>query len=236
MRAVNPACKFIGLLVTTFVLAWYHNPVLNLAVFGLSVALMLLSKVRVKSLLLMMSPILLFALGMFITGFRFSAGGDMPVNEKTMVFASSAFWNGMTLASRVLAYAGVGYLFALTTDRILLVRSFQKQFHLPQIFAYGLLAAWGILPHMIQEYKRTKAAFRARGIHVFAVSPALLKPLLVKSVRWSEELAVAMESKGFSGNEKRTDFVPVKVRAYDWGFLAVCCLLFPAASMVLCRF
>ncbi len=55
---------------------------LNLAVFVLSVVLMLLSKVQVKSLLLMMLPILLFALGMFITGFRFAAGGDMLVNEK----------------------------------------------------------------------------------------------------------------------------------------------------------
>lgn len=230
MRSINPACKFAGLLVMTLVLAWWHDPVLNLAVFFLSVILILLGGTRVRSLLLMLSPILLFAVGMFFTGYRFSAGGDMPVNESTMLFADSAFVNGMTLASRVLAYGGVGYLFALTTDRILLVRSFHKQFHLPQVFAYGLLAAWGILPHMIQEYKRTRAAFRARGLRVFAVSPALLAPLLVKSIRWSEELAVAMESKGFSGKEKRSEFEPVRVRKRDWVFLLVCCILFPAAA------
>lgn len=67
------------------------------------------------------------------------------------------------------------------------------------MFAYGLLAAWGILPNMMEEYKRTRAAFAARGIRVFPVSPALLKPLLVKSVRWSEELSIAMESRGFDG-------------------------------------
>lgn len=231
MRAVNPACKFIGLLAMTFVLAWYHDPLLNLAAFAVSMILILFSKVKARSLFLMLLPVLLFALGMFFVGFRFSSGSGMPVNEKTMTFASSAFWNGMTQASRVLAYAGIGYLFALTTDRILLVRSFQKQFRLPQVFAYGLLAAWGILPHMIQEYKRTRAAFSARGIRTFAVSPALLKPLLVKSVRWSEELSIAMESKGFSGNEKRTDFQPVRVRWYDWLFLG-CCLLLIAAAVI----
>ena len=41
------------------------------------------------------------------------------------------------------AYAGLGLTFALTTDRIRMVKSFQRQFHLPQVFAYGLLAAWG---------------------------------------------------------------------------------------------
>ena len=65
---------------------------------------------------------------------------------------------------------------------------------------------------------------------MFAVSPALLAPLLVKSIRWSEELAVAMESKGFSGKEKRSEFEPVRVRKRDWVFLLVCCILFPAAA------
>ncbi len=228
MRAWNPACKFIGLLSVTLVLAWWHHPVVNLVVFFLCLCLMLLSKVSPKGLCLGFLPIFLLAVGMFFTGYRFSATGNMPLKADTMVFYSSRFWNGMTLASRVLAYAAAGYLFALTTDRIYMIRSFQHQFHLPRIFAYGLLAAWGIFPEMLQEYKRTKAAFRSRGIQVFPISPALLKPLLVKSVRWSEQLAVAMESKGFSGDEPRTDYAPALVRPADLAGLAVCCLLFPA--------
>ena len=225
MRAVNPACKFIGLLILTFALAWYHDPIFNLAAFVLSAALLLLARVKQKTLVYLSAPVFLFAAGMFFVGFRFSAGDSLPVSETTMAAASTSFRNGMIQASRVLAYAGIGFLFPLTTDRILLVRSFQKPFRLPQVFASGLLAAWGIVPHMIREYKRTRAAFLARGIRVFAVSPALLAPLLVKSVRWSEELSIAMESKGFSGKEKRTDFQPVRVRWYDRAFLGLCLLL-----------
>ena len=33
----------------------------------------------------------------------------------------------------------------------------QQQLRLPPVFAYGLLAAWGILPNMMEEYKRTRA-------------------------------------------------------------------------------
>ncbi|MCF0137177.1 MAG: energy-coupling factor transporter transmembrane protein EcfT [Oscillospiraceae bacterium] len=219
MRSVNPAMKFLSLLAVTLILAYEYDLLLNLTVFAASVLLMLISKVRLRTLLLLMLPIILAAAGMFFTGYRFSAEGNMPVNAEIMNIGSSALLNGLTQASRVLAYAGIGFLFALTTDRIMLISSFRRQLHLPQVFAYGLLAAWGVFPHMVQEYKRTRAAFRARGLRVFPVSPALLKPLLVKSVRWSEELAVAMESKGFSGQAQRTELDPVRVRAGDIAFL-----------------
>ena len=145
----------------------------------------------------------------------------MPVRADLFLPANTAQRNGLTQASRVLAYAGIGYLFALTTDRVKLVQSFQQQFRLSPVFAYGLLAAWGIFPQMMREYKRTRAAFRARGCHTFPFSPTVLKPLLVKAVRWSEALAVAMESKGFSANSPRTTFEPIPVRPKDWCFLAV---------------
>lgn len=229
MRSLNPACKFVGLLALTFVLASRRDPVWNFAAFLLSMAAILSSRVRVRTLLWLLLPVALAAVGMFFTGYRFAADGSMPVRADTFLVGSSQLWNGLLQASRVMAYAGLGYAFALTTDRIQLVKSFRRQFHLPQVFAYGLLAAWGVFPHMAQEFRRTRAAFRARGIRVFPVSPSLLAPLLVKSVRWSEELAVAMESKGFAGREKRTEFEPVRVRTRDWVFLLACAATIPAA-------
>lgn len=229
MRSLNPACKFVGLLALTFVLASRRDPVWNFAAFLLSMAAILSSRVRIRTLLWLLLPVALAAVGMFFTGYRFAADGSMPVRADTFLVGSSQLWNGLLQASRVMAYAGLGYAFALTTDRIQLVKSFRRQFHLPQVFAYGLLAAWGVFPHMAQEFRRTRAAFRARGIRVFPVSPSLLAPLLVKSVRWSEELAVAMESKGFAGREKRTEFEPVRVRTRDWVFLLACAAAIPAA-------
>lgn len=224
MRTLNPAIKFISLLTVTLLLAFYYSPKLNLVVFVLCMAGILCSGVRVRKLLLLLLPILLAAAGMFFTGYRFSADASMPVSAGTFLVGDSRLWNGLAQASRVLAYAGAGYLFTLTTDRIAMVKSFQRQFHLPQVFAYGLLAAWGIFPQMMEEYRRTRAAFRARGIRVFPVSPALLRPLLIKSVRWSEELSVAMESKGFSGEVKRTEYEPPVIHRRDWLFFLFCVL------------
>ena len=233
MRSLNPACKFISLLAATLLLAGLRNPWWNLAAFAASMLLLLLSGVRMRTLLLYLIPVALAAAGMFFTGYRFTADGSMPVRSDAFLQGSSNLLNGITQLSRVLAYAGLGYLFALTTDRVFMVRSFQKQLHLPQVFAYGLLAAWGIFPHMALEYRRTRAAFRARGIRVFPISPALLAPLLVKSVRWSEELSIAMESKGFSADAARTESTPVHVHAKDTAFTAFCCIILPAAAMLL---
>ena len=176
--------------------------------------------------------LVLTVLGMFFTGYRFTADAALPVRSEAFISADSHVLNGITQASRVFAYAGIGYLFALTTDKIHMIRSFQRQLHLPQVFAYGLLAAWGAFPHMAMEYRKTRAAFRARGIRLFPASPALLAPLLVKSVRWSNELSSAMESKGFSPDAKRSEYSPVKVHLYDWIFLIFCCALIPVLSMI----
>ena len=235
MKRLNPAVKFVCLMVLTFVLAFRHQPILNFAFFALCIVGILSSGIDVKKLLILLSPILLAAVGMFFTGYRFSAGEGMPVNSADMILTGSHVWNGLIHASRVLAFAGGGCLYCLTTDRVLMIRSFQRQFHLPQIFAYGLLAAWGILPNMMEEYKRTRAAFAARGIRVFPVSPALLKPLLVKSVRWSEELSIAMESRGFDGRVPRTCSQPLRLRPVDVLFPILSCALFPALFFLLGR-
>ena len=227
MRSLNPACKFIGLLTPTFFLAAWPDPLVNLLILLLCTAALFTSRVRLQTVLGLFAPVLLAAVGMFMTGYRFSAGSGMPVNAGSLHFASSAVWNGLLLGSRVVAFAALGLLFALTTDRVRLVRSFRRQLRLPTIFAYGLLAAWGIFPQMAREYRRTRAAFRARGLRVLPFAPALLKPLLIKSVRWSEELAVAMESRGFSGSSPRTEYDPPLVRPRDIVFCAASCLFVP---------
>ena len=86
---------------------------------------------------------------------------------------------------------------------------------------------------MMQEFKRTRLAFRARGLSSIPVSPAVLKPMLVKTVRWSEALAVAMESKGFESAGERTEYQPIRVQPKDWAFLIVVMGAMLAAAWIL---
>ncbi|WP_042143505.1 energy-coupling factor transporter transmembrane protein EcfT [Paucisalibacillus sp. EB02] len=223
MNALNPVCKLIGIFVPTLILAAVHHPILNISVFVICLLLLLMSRVRVKLLLLLFLPIILASIGMFFTGYHFQVESGAPVNADNWQMTGSAVWNGLTLSSRVLVYAGLGLLFALTTNKIDLIRSLQQQLHLPSIFAYGILAAWNIFPNLMEEYRKTRLAFRARGVYTSPVSPTLLKPMLVKAVLWSNALSIAMESKGFNGSVKRTEFYVIRVGWKD--------LLFPVVTI-----
>ena len=236
MKSLNPACKLIGLVVPTLLLAGLHHPAVNLAVFAVCLAALLLSRANVKVLAGALLPVLLVAVGMFSTGYHFHAGAGMPINAAAQALTGAAVWNGLVLGSRVLAFAGLGLLFVLTTDRILLVRSLQQQLRLPPVFAYGLLAALGHPAQYdggVQAHPRRLC--RPRIHRVFPVSPALLKPLLVKSVRWSEELSIAMESRGFDGRVPRTCSQPLRLRRVDVLFPILSCALFLALFFLLGR-
>ena len=210
MKSLNPACKLIGLVVPTLLLAGLHHPAVNLAVFAVCLAALLLSRANVKVLAGTLVPVLLVAVGMFSTGYHFHAGAGMPINAAAQALTGAAVWNGLVLGSRVLAFAGLGLLFVLTTDRILLVRSLQQQLRLPPVFAYGLLAAWGILPNMMEEYKRTRAAFAARAhtSELFVqvridLLHAFLLPAFDEQARFA---AVGNEQRAQSGAERQPTY------------------------------
>ena len=78
MKSLNPACKLIGLVVPTLLLAGLHHPAVNLAVFAVCLAALLLSRANVKVLAGALLPVLLVAVGMFSTGYHFHAGAGMP--------------------------------------------------------------------------------------------------------------------------------------------------------------
>ena len=224
---LNPAIKLISLMLLTFELALFKNYILNFAVFAFCVAYVLITG-NFKKCISLLIPIFLAAFGMFFAGYRFSSQGVAPVNENMILLSDTEVVNGLILSSRVLAFAGVLFLFSFTTDRMNLVKSLHIQLRLPAVFAYSILAAYGVFPFVIKELKQTKTSFRLRGVRVMTVSPKLLKPILVKAVRWSEMLSLAMESKGFDPDAVRTCFQPCSVKWYDFVF-GILCLIIPVS-------
>lgn len=220
MRSINPSVKLLGLMLLTFGLAAAQNPWMNGGVYLACWAVLLLSKVPIGRVIIRMLPILLVAVGMFFTGYRFADMSNETLNADRLGGLDPAVWAGLILSTRVLAFAGAGFVFALTTDKIDLVSSLQQQCRMPTTFAYAVLAAWNLLPDMEREYRRTRYAFLARGLRPGPFSPALVKPMVIKAVLWSQALAMAMESRGFDGTGARTEWNIVPVRRRDIVFLA----------------
>jgi len=138
-------------------------------------------------------PVTVFAFSIFMTGARFGGEATGGFGSAHLTGAQA----GLNMATRFFAFAGLGLLFSITTNPYDLVKSMQKDAKLPRKFAYGILCAINLLPHIRNEYINAKLAFQVRGIKVSAFSIKPVFSMLVNCFRWSEVLSIAMFSKGF---------------------------------------
>lgn len=243
MRHVNPGVKLVTLIIASLMLSLTYNVRVNLAVFAVAlVATVATPGVNRRRLALAMLPFALTALAFFTTGLFFGAGGTS--NAEAVGVSTSAFgqrtllasdWTtAMQLASRVLAYGGLGMLFAFTSNAFELVMSLMQQFHLPPKFAYGILAAYHFFPVVREEFATVGAALKVRGITASPFSTKRLLPMLAHAIERSESLAMAMESRGFEDGAPRQVAFRVPLRARDIVF-AVGVIGLIAAGLLLVR-
>ena len=67
-----------------------------------------------------------------------------------------------------------------------------------------------------REYSQTKLAIEVRGLKLWPWSLKPLSTALVNSLHWAENVAMAMESKGFDGKADRTYYLNLHVRYQDF--------------------
>ncbi len=70
---------------------------------------------------------------------------------------------------------------------------------------------------MSKNYSQAKLAFQVRQIKLKKFDYRPLVGLLIRFIRWSDALAMAMHAKGFS--EERTHYIQTKVKGSDVVFL-----------------
>lgn len=215
-RGINPSAMSIGLILATILLAFQFRWTLNIGVFILCQCAVLLhrpTKTYGKFLLLL----LFVGVSLFFTGYYYHSPDSLGLSAD--YWQNSALQTGLLLSSRALAFGGLGMVFAFLQDRVACIQSYEQQLHLPRTFAYSVMAAWSILPKMRDEYAKVRLALQARGVRISPFSLQVLKIMLVKTVRWSDYLAMAMISKGFTDRGPRTNWVIFRWTFWDIAFL-----------------
>src|SRR6185369_12643725 len=79
-------------------------------------------------------------------------------------------------------------------------------------FAYGLLAAYQAVPRLIDDLATLRSARRLRGLREW--HPRLLVGLLVRAIRHADQLAIAMDARGFVSGP-RTTYRPIAWATLD---------------------
>jgi energy-coupling factor transport system permease protein len=109
---------------------------------------------------------------------------------------------GAGVGARMAAIVSAGAAFLLTTDTTRFVDALVQQARLPARFAYGANAAYQAVPNLGRDLGTLRAARRVRGLRVW--HPRLLVGLLVRAIRHADQLALAMDARGFGAGPRST--------------------------------
>ena len=228
LEKINPFIKVVTILVCGILMALTSSWKLNLAVLiAALLALLLLSNCKLSSLVKTFVPVILLAGAVFVSGMSYGKSAA----QSASIYDGASMDSALLLSTRILAYVGMGMVFALSTDQKEFIMSLMHQAHVKPKFAYGVLAAVNLIPTLRREWDEVNLAYRARKKRTGLLPIGPLFNTLVNGIRWSENVAMAMESKGFDGDGSRTFAITTRVRAGDICF-AVLCIGLMAAGMI----
>ena len=197
------------------------------ALFILFFTLTLLSRLPLTVFFRAVRPMMLFIIFIFLAQLFFSDGRPLAtfwVLQPSM----EGLENGLTLVSRFILLLLFAALLTASTDPSAITCGIERMLRpLPLqwlgISSFELATMMNIsisfLPLLFERVERTKAAQAARGMdfvkNPFHSVPALAIPLLRGVIRDAEELALAMESRGYQGKH-RTSMHELSMQNRDW--------------------
>jgi len=129
---------------------------------------------------------------------------------------------GLAIGLRVVVIGLTTLLVVGPSDPTRLADSLVQQWHVPDRFAYGSLAALRVAPFMAGDWAVVGAARRLRGLQprgpIGRIHDAggRILVMLVSAIRRAERLALAMDARGFDSGIRRTHFRELRAGWRDW--------------------
>jgi energy-coupling factor transport system permease protein len=127
----------------------------------------------------------------------------------------------VALGLRLLAIALTSVLVFGPADPTNFADSLVQQWHIPDRFAYGTIAALGLAPLLAADWAATGAVRRLRGLEPAGLPGRLaglggrLLVLLVTAIRRGERMGLSMDARGFDSGTPRSRYRPVRVGRSD---------------------
>ncbi|MQA06180.1 MAG: energy-coupling factor transporter transmembrane protein EcfT [Streptosporangiales bacterium] len=238
LRRFNPVAKLVAALLPVSVLVLTTDPLTPAIMLAALVLVLPATGVRVwpfvrRTWFLLPAGLLVGATNVL---FARVAGGAVLVDAGPLLVTTEGLWLALGVVLRVYAVALPGALVFTTTDVTALADALVQQLRLPWRFTLGALAAFRLLPLLVQDWQLTWLARRARGVEAGRNPVAAVRlfcgavfTLLVCAVRRAVRLATALEARGFGSRPGRTYARTMRMRTRDWLLLAAVCAVLSAA-------
>lgn len=236
IHRLDPRIKIIGmilLMVAIFIPADFEGYGVLLVV---TVNLVLLSKLKFGFIIKSLKPVMFMLLFLLVINIVLIRTGFVIVNVLGLRVYSDALYQTLYIVTRLLLMIMVTTLLTATTkplDLTLGIEDLLAPFKLFKVPAHEIAMMISIalrfIPTLIEEAQRIMKAQASRGVDlnegkikekIIAIL-SLIVPLFVSSFQRAEELADAMEARGYSPSAPRTRYKQLKVNWQDWISLGV---------------
>jgi energy-coupling factor transport system permease protein len=227
VHKLDPRSKL--LFVFLFIIAVFlaNNVVTYVLLLGFTLFVIFVSRIRLYFLINGLKPIIFLIIFTFLMHILFTREGVLLVDWKFLKIYEEGLRQGIFISTRFLVLVLITSILTLTTSPISITDGMEdllnpfKRYKLPvHELALMMSISLRFIPTLMDETDKILKAQLARGSDIStgsikqrirAVIP-LLVPLFVSAFKRAEDLAVAMEVRGYRGGEGRTRY-----RQLKWG-------------------
>lgn len=226
IHRLDPRAKLIGAM-SFIAIIFLANNFITYALLSIFVYIGLkLSGIRLSFFINGVKPLIWLILFTVLLQVLFTAGSTILFRFGPIVISKEGLINGVFIAVRFVLIIFISTLLTLTTMPLSLTDAIEfilKPFRVVKLpvheIALMLSIALRFVPTLMDETEKIMNAQRARGIEfgegnlynqMKAIVPMLI-PLFVSSFNRADELATAMEARGYRGGEGRSKF-----RQLEW--------------------
>ncbi|HET7657641.1 MAG TPA: energy-coupling factor transporter transmembrane protein EcfT [Bacillales bacterium] len=226
IHRLDPRSKLIAAIIYIFIVFLANNfeTYACLAVF--TIASVVLSRIPIHYLYRGLRPVLWVVFFSFLLQAFVTKRGDLLFHWEWIHLYEGGVIQGIYIALRILFLIVVSTLLTLTTPPIDITDGMEtllspfKRIRMPvHEFALMISISLRFIPTLMEETEKIMKAQQARGTE-FSSGPivdrikafiSLLIPLFVSAFKRAEDLALAMEARGYRGGDGRT-----KLRLLAW--------------------
>lgn len=227
IHRMDPRSKLLFVFFFVFAVFLANNLVTYAILLSFTLLVIAASRIRLYFLLNGLKPILFLIIFTFLMHILFTREGALLVDWKVIKIYEEGLRQGIFISLRFLILVLITSILTLTTSPISITDGMEdllgplKIFKLPvHELALMMSISLRFIPTLMDETDKILKAQLARGSDISsgtikeriqAVIP-LLVPLFISAFKRAEDLAVAMEVRGYRGGEGRTRY-----RQLQWG-------------------
>lgn len=228
VHKLDPRSKLIFVFAFIIIVFLANNAVTYALLLAFSLLVIFMSKIRLYFLINGLKPIIILLVFTFFIHILFTREGDILLDLGFIKIYEEGLRQGIFISIRFLVLVFMTSILTLTTSPISITDGIEillnplKKIKLPvHELALMMSIALRFIPTLMDETDKIMKAQMARGSdlsagpvkdRIKAVVP-LLVPLFVSAFKRAEDLATAMEVRGYRGGEGRTRYRKLK---WDW--------------------